>query len=297
MVFQVIEENGQKKIQPLTSDARVGNPLGTIIAVYSNHCPVGYLPCNGVAFDQTQYPALYALLGDNHTPDLRNKALMGANPSSQDTPASGNTSDVGDVQKASAPNITGSFNKLVAKPSGSGAFYASGWGGSAGVGGNDYNGMVFDASRSGASSDHLGNNVYGAKETTDTGTELRPANVRINYCIKAVPGIEESQADYVGDIIKDYVDKKYFPDYARGSLYTTADTSYTMPEDGYVVYSRYSTSSHYLLIDGVVVSATNSSGSSEQILFTGFAKKGSVITVSNNSSIPTSAMKVFGLTV
>lgn len=50
------------------SSTRIGNPLGTILAIHSNAVPYGYLPCNGVAFDEHQYPALYALLGDNHTP-------------------------------------------------------------------------------------------------------------------------------------------------------------------------------------------------------------------------------------
>ena len=51
------------------SSTRIGNPLGTILAIYSNAVPYGYLPCNGVAFDENQYPALYAMLGTNKTPD------------------------------------------------------------------------------------------------------------------------------------------------------------------------------------------------------------------------------------
>lgn len=61
-------ENNQKILIPTSSEARSGNPLGTILAIHSNVVPYGYLPCNGVAFDEHQYPALYALLGDNHTP-------------------------------------------------------------------------------------------------------------------------------------------------------------------------------------------------------------------------------------
>ena len=59
------------------SSTRVGNPLGTILAIHSNAVPYGYLPCNGVAFDEHQYPALYALLGDNHTPYSYDKSRLG----------------------------------------------------------------------------------------------------------------------------------------------------------------------------------------------------------------------------
>ena len=71
------DNNNQKYIQPMTSDARIGNPLGTILAVYTTRCPVGYLPCDGSAYDTTQYPALYALLGSDHLPDLREATLKG----------------------------------------------------------------------------------------------------------------------------------------------------------------------------------------------------------------------------
>lgn len=59
------------------SSTRIGNPLGTILAIHSNAVPYGYLPCNGVAFDEHQYPALYAMLGDNHTPYSYDKSRLG----------------------------------------------------------------------------------------------------------------------------------------------------------------------------------------------------------------------------
>ena len=233
-----LDENNNKIKIPLTSDTGSGNPLGTIIAVYSNHVPDGYLPCNGTTFDQTQYPALYTLLGTNVLPDLRNKALMGANPSSQDTPASGNTSNVGDVQKASAPNITGTGPNA---PDGFRAGYSGAFKNGGGYTIGYYNAPVnlttalFDASNSGASSDHLSQNVYGAKEATDTGTELRPANVRVNFCIKATAGITENQADYVGDIIKDYCEKFNSPDWDNAQNFNLSTSDWTAPDDGWLV--------------------------------------------------------------
>ena len=67
MLAQIITENGQKKIIPLTADAGAGNPVGTIIVVCSNQIPSNYLPL-GTQFDTSLYPVLYALLGTDTTP-------------------------------------------------------------------------------------------------------------------------------------------------------------------------------------------------------------------------------------
>lgn len=84
MLFQVIEENGQKKIQPLTADAGAGNPVGTIIPMYKKSSPSGYLYCDGSTFDETAYPLLYAYLGSNVLPDYREFALVGAEQNTTD---------------------------------------------------------------------------------------------------------------------------------------------------------------------------------------------------------------------
>ena len=84
MLFQVIEENGQKKIQPLTADAGAGNPVGTIIPMYKKSSPSGYLYCDGSTFDETAYPLLYAYLGSNVLPDYREFALVGAEENTTD---------------------------------------------------------------------------------------------------------------------------------------------------------------------------------------------------------------------
>ena len=78
MLFQIIEENGVKKIQALTADAGAGNPVGTIIPMYKKSSPSGYLYCDGSTFDETAYPLLYAYLGTNVLPDYREFALVGA---------------------------------------------------------------------------------------------------------------------------------------------------------------------------------------------------------------------------
>ena len=84
MLFQVIEENGQKKIKPLTADAGAGNPVGTIIPMYKKSNPSGYLYLDGSTFDETVYPLLYAYLGTNVLPDYREFALVGAEENTTD---------------------------------------------------------------------------------------------------------------------------------------------------------------------------------------------------------------------
>lgn len=84
MLVQIITENGQKKVIPLTADAGAGNPVGTIIPMYKKSSPSGYLYCDGSTFDQTKYPLLYAYLGSNVLPDYREFALVGAEENTTD---------------------------------------------------------------------------------------------------------------------------------------------------------------------------------------------------------------------
>lgn len=67
MLVQIIDDNGTKKIVPLTADAGAGNPVGTVIVVCSNQIPSNYLQL-GTQYDTSLYPVLYALLGTDTTP-------------------------------------------------------------------------------------------------------------------------------------------------------------------------------------------------------------------------------------
>ena len=84
MLVQIITENGQKKIKPLTADAGAGNPVGSLISMYKKSSPSGYLYCDGSTFDATKYPLLYAYLGTNVLPDYREFALVGAEENTTD---------------------------------------------------------------------------------------------------------------------------------------------------------------------------------------------------------------------
>ena len=78
MLFQVVIENGVKKIQPLTADTGVGAPVGSYLYLEKKSNPQGYLYCDGSTFDETAYPALYQYLGTNVLPDWREFSAVGA---------------------------------------------------------------------------------------------------------------------------------------------------------------------------------------------------------------------------
>ncbi len=53
-------------------------PVGTILPYFGSSGTSVWLLCDGREFSTQQYPLLYLLLGDNHTPDLRELVLRGA---------------------------------------------------------------------------------------------------------------------------------------------------------------------------------------------------------------------------
>ena len=62
-------------------------PIGSVIAYYANSVPSGYLYCNGTSFVSSDYPELYALLGNNVLPDLRGYFLRGTSDSTAIDPS------------------------------------------------------------------------------------------------------------------------------------------------------------------------------------------------------------------
>ena len=187
------------------------NPIGSIIPYGGSTAPLGWLICQGQAISRSEYADLFSAIGttfgsgDGSTtfnlPDLRDKAVMGV----------GTNGALGASQLAQLPNITGKIDNK------SGTFGVTGFSSSV----NSYSGalkgseakgavytgqnntsacrvVTFDASNSGASTDINGNNVY-----TNNG-ETRPANVRLNFIIKAkqtpVPAdFSESLIGYLGE--------------------------------------------------------------------------------------------------
>lgn len=160
------------------------NPIGTILAFAGATIPVGYLLCDGSEQKIASYPALAAVLGTLYgtasdpdyfvLPDLRGKTAMGIETGH----------DLGASENGALPNISGTIdfgaktNKtypmLVSRCTG--AFEATGFISTASLpssstteGNTQCN---LDASRS--------SSIY-----TDGQTKVDPANVRVNYIIKA----------------------------------------------------------------------------------------------------------------
>ena len=182
MILQVKIINGVKKLVPLTTDSGQGLPLGAITAYYGTTPPNGYLLCDGSSFDSTVYPALYTLLGDNHTPDLRECTLkgIGENPNATDHVKAGGLS-LGEFQD---DRIQDHIHKIPCdnlRDGNSGTF--------AFVGSNKV---------------HTSVNSYAIDNpSTRHGATTEVKSVGVNYIIKAVIGpIESSEADQVVDVVK-----------------------------------------------------------------------------------------------
>ena len=177
MIFQVKIINGVKKLVPLTTDSGQGLPLGAITAYYGTTAPSGYLLCDGSSFDATAYPALAALLGDNHTPDLRECTLkgIGENPNATDHVKAGGLS-LGEFQDDRLQSHT-----HLVRTSGSGS-----------------SGNLVSVLNS---TSPIGQSVNMNSGRSGATTEVK--SVGVNYIIKAVIGpIESSEADQVVNVVK-----------------------------------------------------------------------------------------------
>ena len=164
MILQVKIINGVKKLVPLTTDSGQGLPLGAITAYYGTTPPEGYLLCDGSSFDSTVYPALYTLLGDNHTPDLRECTLkgIGENPNATDHVKAGGLT-LGEFLDDRRTSGSGSPGNQVS---------------------------VLNSTSQTGQSTNINSGRFGAT------TEVK--SVGVNYIIKAVIGpIESSEADQV----------------------------------------------------------------------------------------------------
>lgn len=177
MLFQIIEENGVKKIQALTADAGAGNPVGTIIPMYKKSSPSGYLFCDGSTFDQTAYPLLYAYLGTNVLPDYREFALVGAeqnttssNITDHDVYAQGEGKD--DQLQEHRHSINYTLN-----PSGSGQY-------------------GFEIVGTGTVLDGFSGNIY-LTDGARSGTVTRGKRKAVYFYIKATSGLSENAQDNV----------------------------------------------------------------------------------------------------
>lgn len=176
-----------------------GIPLGTVLAIYTNQVPDGYLPCNGVQFDTAQFAALYALLGDDHTPDLREVTLRGIGhngtyvfDSTETNPNTGlagtqnhDEYSLGEFKDDQLQNITGNFESANRNraPNTSGVFD---------VENGSENWFALDTQ---VTSPTIVK--FNASRVARAGTVTRGKSVGVNYIIKATSGLPDEQQDYI----------------------------------------------------------------------------------------------------
>ena len=174
----------------LTSAVVGSTPLGAVYGIYSTTVPDGFLPCNGVQFDTTQYPFLYSLLGDDHTPDLRECTLVGIGENTTDVTGAHNIYTLGQYKDADFTGATEAWTTLH-------PFDATN------------NTMTTVINTTGT------DKIVTAKSATAGTVTFTPRSKGINYIIKAIPGNEVGDYNYVIDQMEAELALKISLDYVN----------------------------------------------------------------------------------
>lgn len=139
------------------------NPIGCIIAYWGSVAPAGYLPCHGQTINSATYPTLVEFLNPGQAsatvPDLRGEFLRGWDSGRGVDSGRANLSAQADELKSHTHPLTA----IVASATGSVQGNPAAW---------------------------SGTTNYSSGPTG--GTETRPRNVSVMYCIKAYGGINDS---------------------------------------------------------------------------------------------------------
>jgi phage-related tail fiber protein len=155
LVFSLLFSSG---ITVKASTAEDGTPVGTVIAFAGGIAPEGYLLCDGTAYSRITYQRLYMVIGtvygagDGATfnvPDLRGEFIRGLD--------NGRGVDTG--------RALGSWQEDMFKKHSHGANYLS-------------------YSVSGEYARKQGYRGWASQTDETGGSETRPRNVALNYCIK-----------------------------------------------------------------------------------------------------------------
>lgn len=167
-----------------------GVETGMIMPHTTSTEPAGWLECDGAAISRTTYSDLFAVISDDYgagdgsttfnLPDLRGEFIRGfANGSANDADRAGRTNRgdgttgdvVGSKQSDAIRNISGSYNSIVGSYHSStlGGAYSGGSMGSYNMSGNHGAGKNF---------------AFSAANQVPTGSDNRPTNVQMMYCIK-----------------------------------------------------------------------------------------------------------------
>ena len=277
MIYTVTEESGTKKLEQLAGSSSTGTPLGTWASFETDYAPNIEWLQGGTTFNPNTYPALAMYLGGNTVPERFDHSR----PSEWEPITLPTTSATAiTMQYDGQLLMTANTNLTIIYKNGSEFFRQT-------TGGNHTQEMYLTFSK--------GDVFY-------VSSALLFCYVRYYkhpLFIKATP--TSSDSDYEGTLngIRTYVSNSikqlpHYPDYASGSIYTTAVTEYICPEDCYVV-AEVVGNGRYLQIDGVNVSALSSTGGLYFGSFSGYVKKGSKIKKNSNTTIELMEMNVFKL--
>ncbi|MEM5794749.1 MAG: tail fiber protein [Bacillota bacterium] len=152
-------------------------PAGAVQPFAMSVAPAGWLKCNGAAVSRTTYAALFTAIGTTfgagngsttfNLPDLRGEFIRGYD----DSRGVDSGRVIGSSQTDQIQNITGSISSLIGyTPSATGAFN---W---------IYRGNCSFAGYE--AGHHSGTFSIDASRVARTGTETRPRNIALLYCIK-----------------------------------------------------------------------------------------------------------------
>lgn len=149
---------------------KAANPIGTIIAFYGSVAPYGYLPCSGQTVSSSTFPSLVTFLGGTTSatlPDLRGEFLRGWD--------NGRGVDTGRAIRTWQVDLFASHNH--APGSGQAGFMANTF--------PTATGRATVSSGTGALESYLGVPNQLSTTASTGGTETRPRNISVLYCIKA----------------------------------------------------------------------------------------------------------------
>lgn len=264
MILQKKTINNVPTLVPLTADTGSGVPVGTIIGQYKKVNMSGYLYLDGSTFDQTLYPALYAYLGTNVLPDYREFVLVGAEQNT--TSATIATHDVFTQGQEKDDRLQEHKHTIVAGAT------------------SDPSSINYIQKSGGSSGDWVYFQSVGVNNGR-TGDTTRTKEKAVFWYIKATTGIIESEATEMLNVFNN----RMFPDYAHPITIPSGTTSWTATEDCYVVSYYFSGGGtgvalpRRLTIDGNIVGVADSSAETMSMaMFSGYVKKGQVVSSAGN---------------
>lgn len=165
-------------------------PIGTVLAYAGNEAPRGYLLADGASYPTTEYPDLYAVIGNTYGGDSTNFNV----PNLVDKFIQGSTTS-GTEKEAGLPNITGkTYNMLASSSYEEGALSNPESENTVNIGGSSttkYRWLHLDASKSNA--------IYGNSDT------VQPPALTMVYIIKAFH-TNEGVDSGVSDDVVEYVE-------------------------------------------------------------------------------------------